>query len=579
MVAKPRKRATDHQPPGWLVNAFGLVLLLTQVIVLTGADSPFRESKWAVAVGGLALVLAGALAHRLRTGSLSIPRNRLALILAAYPLMQLVSALWAGRPREAVASATTSAVWVLAVLVVSTFDASRQRRLAGWAAAGMVLSCLVVLAEFVGVTVLSHAADQGSRIKLAGLTGNPADLAMAAILLLPLLLIPAGRSTPDRRGWVATAVLAFAAAGTRTLTAMVALGLLLLVWLLVRGSRRMWITSAAALVLVVSAALVSGVGERLTYASQQLRSGDWYALLSARGDGWTAAVEMITEHPVLGVGAGNFGRAFYPARVAWLERHGGTGRRGELATHFEWAHCDPLQVLAELGLSGGVWLVVLTVVLVTGWRRGHPLPALAAAAAAPFVFLHYPGHLAVSLVPITLLVARMLPGDERWDLRLSHTAARNLTAVVVLVAGVWIAGWQLGRLRSNSWLGVSEWRLVTSQSLDRGGQAVVLAEVIRGLEQRIGTDRGSAPQLYRQLGRARLVNNDPRGAEDAFRAAYSLSPHEEAEFGLGLSLAAQGRRSEAIRHLGRVCRTNPRLAELISDPGLRRAVEELVASY
>ena len=149
----------------------------------------------------------------------------------------------------------------------------------------------------------------------------------------------------------------------------------------------------------------------------------------------------------------------------------------------------------------------------------------------------------------------------------------------MVVVGLWAAAWQLGRLRSTSWLGVSEWRLVASQSLDRGSRAVVLAEVIRALEQRIETHPGDAPRLYRQLGRARLVNDDARGAEDAFRTAYSLSPHEEAEFGLGLALAAQGRRSEALRHLGRVCRTNPRLAELIVDSDLRRSVEELVDSY
>jgi hypothetical protein len=68
----------------------------------------------------------------------------------------------------------------------------------------------------------------------------------------------------------------------------------------------------------------------------------------------------------------------------------------------------------------------------------------------------------------------------------------------------------------------------------------------------------------------------------------SLWPHEEAEFGLGLALAAEGeriaaagvdpghRRGEAILHLARVCRTNPALLELINDPELRRSVAEIV---
>ncbi len=69
-----------------------------------------------------------------------------------------------------------------------------------------------------------------------------------------------------------------------------------------------------------------------------------------------------------------------------------------------------------------------------------------------------------------------------------------------------------------------------------------------------------------------------------------LWPHEEAEFGLGLSLAAQdhrfrqqgraldsrNRRGEAIVHLARVCRTNPALLEFIEEDDLRQAVREIV---
>ncbi|HSO23166.1 MAG TPA: hypothetical protein VLT81_09675, partial [Chondromyces sp.] len=56
-------------------------------------------------------------------------------------------------------------------------------------------------------------------------------------------------------------------------------------------------------------------------------------------------------------------------------------------------------------------------------------------------------------------------------------------------------------------------------------------------------------------------------------------PHEDAEFYLGISLAAQGRRNEALSHLGRVCRTNPRLVELIADASLRRSVEDMLEVY
>ncbi len=98
------------------------------------------------------------------------------------------------------------------------------------------------------------------------------------------------------------------------------------------------------------------------------------------------------------------------------------------------------------------------------------------------------------------------------------------------------------------------------------------------------------PWLWRMVGQARLARGDDIGSETAFRNAMVLWPHEEAEFGLGLALAAQdrrfkqqgrtldsrNRRGEAIVHLARVCRTNPALLELIEEDDLRQAVGEIV---
>jgi tetratricopeptide (TPR) repeat protein len=94
--------------------------------------------------------------------------------------------------------------------------------------------------------------------------------------------------------------------------------------------------------------------------------------------------------------------------------------------------------------------------------------------------------------------------------------------------------------------------------------------------RRIDRLPGAAPWLWRVVGRARILRGDPRAAETAFRAAYASWPHEEAEFGLGLALAAQGRRNEALVHLGNVCRVNRSLTRRIGDPDLREAVLDLV---
>ena len=55
----------------------------------------------------------------------------------------------------------------------------------------------------------------------------------------------------------------------------------------------------------------------------------------------------------------------------------------------------------------------------------------------------------------------------------------------------------------------------------------------------------AAPWLWRIAGRAALARGDEAAAERFFRRALKLWPHEEAELGLGLALADQGRRGEA----------------------------------
>jgi TolA-binding protein len=75
------------------------------------------------------------------------------------------------------------------------------------------------------------------------------------------------------------------------------------------------------------------------------------------------------------------------------------------------------------------------------------------------------------------------------------------------------------------------------------------------------------------------MRSDYAGSETAFREAFKGWPHEDADFYLGLSLVAQGRRNEGIQHLARVCRTNPTLVRLIRDRDLRRSVEDVLEAY
>ncbi len=573
--SSPRHPAAPRLP----VRVLAVGFFLAEIVVLPGAASPFRLPKEAVALAAICAAVALVAASAARRRSMALPAGAAVWTLLALPVLQAVSAVWSASPLRSLETAAASAIWVLAVIWLATLDEGARRQIGAAAVAGVVISAAVMLMQRAGLEVFRLAAPSTSqRLSLTGLTGNPADLAMAAALLLPPLLLW-GDSRGRRllaRGLAA--FLAFAVLLTQTLTGIVALIMMAAVWLARQRSRRLWLATAAIGVMAVGAALGLGLGERLQREAQRVAAGDWYGLLSARGDGWAAAREMVAERPLGGVGAGHFTREYYPSRLASLERGGGTGARAELASHFEWAHCDPLQMVAELGIGGAVWMLAFLWTMIATRGRAGPLLPLTAAAAAPFLLFHYPTHLAVGLIPISLALGGAVAdaGPPRIVALGRGRALLAAALVAVLLGGAW---WQVRRVAVDTWIGGLELRMALAQSMPPEARATLGAGIEAQVLGRIRRLPLAAPELWRTVGRARLLADDPDGAEAAFRTAWAAWPHEDAEFYLGISLAAQGRRSEALSHLGRVCRTNPRLVRLIADGNLRRAVEDMLAVY
>lgn len=573
------KHSTQTTASGFPILVGAVGFFVAEVAVLAGAASPFRLPKEAAALAALCLAVGVAVISAARRRSAVLPRGRLVLALAALPVLQALSILWSVSPRRSMEAALLTLVWVAGTLWMATLDDNGRKRIGIAAVAGVVVSVTVMFVQLGGVSVFDFAAPfSTARLRLTGLTGNPADLAMASVLLLPFLLTWGG-SSPKPWFYRSSIVLfSLATLVSQTLTGIAALCAVFLVRLVQQRSRKMWVTVAAAGALALAVALGAGLGERLQREVGRVRTGNWYSLFSARGDGWTAAEEMIRSHPVLGVGAAGFTHQYYPNRLAWLIRNGGTGGRNELASHFQWTHCDPLQVVAELGIPGILWMAVFGWSVVSAGRRAGPVLPLAAAALAPFAFLHYPSHLAVGLIPISLALAHTIAHAEApIEIAWRHGRVPIAAAVVVLAgAGVF---WQVRRVAVDVWMGGLEIRMTLAQSRDAATRerlgATVEAQVLPRLE-RLGVH---GPALWRTVGRARLLQGDTRGAETAFRNAFAGWPHEDAEFYLGMSLCAQGRRSEGLSHLGRVCRTNPKLADLIADHDLQRAVQDVLETY
>lgn len=569
----PAAKSTLQPKSDHRVLVTGIIFFLVEVIVIPGAYSPFRLPKMALALGALALVVGGWSAFRLWHGRLELPTGPLVSMLAALPALQALSAVWAQAPELALRQALASAVWVSAAMWLSTFEAEERHQVLLWSVWGAVVSGVVLLGQFGDIDqVTVRGVASGDRLGFTGLAGNPSDLAMAGLLFLPLLL-PGVLAQPRKwTRWLLPGFLALTAALTQTLTALAAIGLTGLGCIALMRSRKAW-----ALVLVLAAVAGLAVStdplrSRIEAEWAQLKEGNWYNLLSAREDGWTAALTMVKHSPALGVGAGHYSREFYPARTTWLDHHRSVGRRGELATHFEWTHNDPLQLTSELGLIGALWMVFFVLALVRSGPQGDPVIVLAALAWTPFLLLHYPTHLAIGLIPAVLVLAQRLHPAPRRPAFSDHPAVRRAAAVVVVAIAVAVCVNQVRSIRLDRWRGHIEALLTAAEST----QPAKRRQIVRKIETEAGAEilraESSAPWLWRIVGRARLLAGAYEEAEAAFRRSSALEPHEEAEMGLGLALAGQGRTTEAIHHLTRACRVNPTLIAFIGDEDLQKSV-------
>jgi hypothetical protein len=182
------------------------------------------------------------------------------------------------------------------------------------------------------------------------------------------------------------------------------------------------------------------------------------------------------------------------------------------------------------------------------------------------------------LIPIALILGEIIGTAEQIE-EVEWLKLRAPIAVVVMLGVAVFAGWQLKRVAADLWVGSVNAILHATQRAPTEVRVRQAAAIEAAVIARIDGTPRYAPRLWGSIGRARMLRQDYRGAETAFRTAYDGWPHEDADFQLGLALVSQGRRAEGLQHLGRVCRTNPTLLRLIRDRDLRRAVRDMLRTY
>ena len=283
-----------------------------------------------------------------------------AFAIVALGTWSLASILWA----EVASAAQASSIRLIqgAVLLFIVFAALRERRHVLWVlwayVAGAVLSALVGLG---GATAAEEIGPGSETIRLAGGIGDPNEL---AAILVPAVVIAAGLLVVTRT-----------LLGRFLLCAAIALIVLALFWTQSRGG-----LVAMAVTALIAPALAGSARPRLIalIASIGALAVTYFALLAppeqlsritsfdagggtGRPDLWAISIEMTKDHPVVGVGAGNF----VDVEPRYATRDIDLRRVDLIVDTPKGAHNTYLHTLTELGTIGLLLLLAAVTACLT----------------------------------------------------------------------------------------------------------------------------------------------------------------------------------------------------------------------
>lgn len=346
----------------------------------------------------LLLLAAASAVHGVWRHALSVPTSPVFPAALAVVAVQAVSAVVARDPALTLASVrqtVESLLFLLVLCVLASAPGGVRALVAAAGVTGAVLAGLSVVQEFAlgnawdfgGFSVVGSGPDLGgATARHSGPLDDPNVWGRNLVLLLPLgLLLWRTASTALLRAGAALGVLGLLAgiylSGSRG--ALVATAVAVAVWFpfgLARPRR-------ALLMLLVGAAVASmlpGLSSRLATLADagDAASGGGDPSLAGRVTVLEHAVAMATDHPVLGVGAGNFllaDREYRLRETTWA---------GPLQAHNLY-----LEIVAETGALGGVvWLLFL------GAAVGVALRALLARRRPADAATAYDRHVALAVV-------------------------------------------------------------------------------------------------------------------------------------------------------------------------------------
>jgi O-antigen ligase len=433
----PASAAVAHHPRStWAERTDALVSialsLLVVVVYANASDLAIRDFAIPSILQPLIVLLALVVwLFRANLKPSEILFQPLTIFLAAYCFVLFLSSLWAadvGLTDQRNAEALKSfAIYVLVGSLAYTWTAIR-RAFAVLTIAAAVLALLTIVQtvtgtrnEFGGLAQLKVGNVYGDVdiARASGPVDDPNFYAQLLLIILPLAgyLAVTERNRLRRFGYAMAALLIVAGTLlTYSRGGIVALGLMLVLVIVAIRLRPAYIVAAAAIAVLVLAILPAGVRERTLSMREALSSGNSAApedaSIEERKLFLGAAWEMFSDHPILGVGAGNY--ATYFNRYALIVGSSAVQYhdRGDPA----YPHMLYLQIAAETGALG--------------------LLCFLAAVTAAFISLRRAHVMLVEHVGITTALAIALAGYLITALFLHGAYQRNFWILLGLVAAI-----------------------------------------------------------------------------------------------------------------------------------------------
>jgi len=394
--------------------------------------------------------------------------------------------------------------------------AETRRALLAGPAAGMatLMACLAILSQsrgtaiaMLGSLIVVVALTPGRTRRVYGLLVVGAGVAVAAPDLLHVYDHTVAGSVPVEVGH---------AAGRSALLAALAVGAVwaLLTWALglLPARDASSVRKVAAWLLVIPVVLALAVAVSSAHRIEHDVRDQWHAfthlaepvtatgstsasqsrLLSGGGhryDYWRIAWHVWEEHPVLGVGAGNYARSYYQQRATTED--------------IRQPHSIELQALSELGLVGALLLAGLIAGI--AWGAVRMRPAARRSTVARALMVGAVGAFTAWLVQTSVDWMQLLPG---------------LTAIAIAAAAVIVRPHRLprpaGAAARDPRFGHSPFgnTLVGRPALALGASAVVVTLIVAGAS----LSRQGLADLYRERAQNELSARPASALTDANRS-------------------------------------------------------------